>query len=135
MRDFSYHRAGSQDDARQAAAATGAMLLAGGTTLLDLAKCGVAAPRRVSIHNSAQKADSRASRRVFFSLDLAAVLSAAFFLEITDALVPLGVVGVALPGRGLPSLGIRSAAGALRLGRTQDRPSFRVAAVSGRFAL
>jgi len=47
MRDFSYHRAGSQDDARQAAAATGAMLLAGGTTLLDLAKCGVAAPGRV----------------------------------------------------------------------------------------
>jgi xanthine dehydrogenase YagS FAD-binding subunit len=47
MRDFSYHRAGSQDEARQAAAATGAMLLAGGTTLLDLAKCGVATPERV----------------------------------------------------------------------------------------
>ena len=44
MRDFSYQRAGSQDEARRAAAATGAMLLAGGTTLLDLAKCGVAAP-------------------------------------------------------------------------------------------
>ena len=47
MRDFSYHRASSPDDARQAGAATGAMLLAGGTTLLDLAKCGVAAPERV----------------------------------------------------------------------------------------
>ena len=47
MRDFSYHRAGSRDEARQAAAAAGAMLLAGGTTLLDLAKCGVAAPERV----------------------------------------------------------------------------------------
>ena len=47
MRDFSYQRAGSQDEARHAAAATGAMLLAGGTTLLDLAKCGVAAPERV----------------------------------------------------------------------------------------
>ena len=47
MRDFSYQRAGSQDEARRAAAATGAMLLAGGTTLLDLAKCGVAAPERV----------------------------------------------------------------------------------------
>ena len=35
MRDFSYRRAGSPDEARQAAATTGAMLLAGGTTLLD----------------------------------------------------------------------------------------------------
>jgi xanthine dehydrogenase YagS FAD-binding subunit len=46
MRSFSYHRAGSLAEARQAAAA-GAILLAGGTTLLDLAKCGVAAPERV----------------------------------------------------------------------------------------
>lgn len=46
MRAFSYQRAGSLTEAREAAAA-GAMLLAGGTTLLDLAKCGVAAPARV----------------------------------------------------------------------------------------
>lgn len=44
MRDFSYLRANSLDAARQAAALPGAMLLAGGTTLIDLAKCGVAEP-------------------------------------------------------------------------------------------
>lgn len=44
MRDFSYVRANSVDAARQAAALPGAMLLAGGTTLVDLAKCGVAEP-------------------------------------------------------------------------------------------
>ncbi|TPN36845.1 MULTISPECIES: xanthine dehydrogenase family protein subunit M [unclassified Mesorhizobium] len=44
MRDFSYLRANSVDAARQAAALPGAMLLAGGTTLIDLAKCGVAEP-------------------------------------------------------------------------------------------
>ncbi|RUX45573.1 xanthine dehydrogenase family protein subunit M, partial [Mesorhizobium sp. M7A.F.Ca.CA.002.09.1.1] len=44
MRDFSYVRANSLDAARQAAALPGAMLLAGGTTLIDLAKCGVAEP-------------------------------------------------------------------------------------------
>lgn len=44
MRDFSYVRANSVDAARQAAALPGAILLAGGTTLVDLAKCGVAEP-------------------------------------------------------------------------------------------
>ncbi|RVA56201.1 FAD binding domain-containing protein, partial [Mesorhizobium sp. M7A.F.Ca.CA.004.09.1.2] len=44
MRDFSYVRANSLAAARQAAALPGAMLLAGGTTLIDLAKCGVAEP-------------------------------------------------------------------------------------------
>ncbi|PTE08452.1 FAD binding domain-containing protein [Mesorhizobium helmanticense] len=44
MRDFSYLRASSVDAARQASALPGAMLLAGGTTLIDLAKCGVAEP-------------------------------------------------------------------------------------------
>jgi len=47
MRDFSYFRAGSLDDARQYAMQSGAMLLAGGTTLLDLAKCGVVEPDTV----------------------------------------------------------------------------------------
>jgi xanthine dehydrogenase YagS FAD-binding subunit len=47
MRDFSYHRASSIDDARQSATRSGAVLLAGGTTLLDLAKCGVAEPDQV----------------------------------------------------------------------------------------
>ncbi|PRD41483.1 FAD-binding molybdopterin dehydrogenase [Phyllobacterium phragmitis] len=47
MRDFSYFRAGSLDDARRAAALPSAMLLAGGTTLLDLAKCGVTEPESV----------------------------------------------------------------------------------------
>jgi xanthine dehydrogenase YagS FAD-binding subunit len=47
MRDFSYLRANSVDAARQAAALPGAMLLAGGTTLIDLAKCGVAEPDTV----------------------------------------------------------------------------------------
>src|SRR5689334_16958312 len=47
MRNFAYLRPGSVDEARIAAAQTGAMLLAGGTTLLDLAKCGVAEPETV----------------------------------------------------------------------------------------
>jgi xanthine dehydrogenase YagS FAD-binding subunit len=47
MRDFSYFRAGSVDEARRAAALPATMLLAGGTTLLDLAKAGVAEPDRV----------------------------------------------------------------------------------------
>jgi xanthine dehydrogenase YagS FAD-binding subunit len=47
MRNFAYIRAGSVDEARRAGAQAGAMLLAGGTTLLDLAKCGVAAPETV----------------------------------------------------------------------------------------
>lgn len=47
MKDFSYFRATSVDEARQNAATPGAVLLAGGTTLLDLAKCGVAAPEAV----------------------------------------------------------------------------------------
>lgn len=47
MRDFSYLRASSVDAAREAAALPGAMLLAGGTTLVDLAKCGVAEPSTV----------------------------------------------------------------------------------------
>ena len=47
MRDFSYHRAASADEARREAGAAGALLLAGGTTLLDLAKCGVAEPDKV----------------------------------------------------------------------------------------
>src|SRR5690349_5366333 len=47
MRNFAYERASSLDEARKAAALPAVMLLAGGTTLLDLAKCGVAAPDRV----------------------------------------------------------------------------------------
>ncbi|MYZ49738.1 FAD binding domain-containing protein [Propylenella binzhouense] len=44
MKAFTYQRAGSAEDAARLAAHPGAMLLAGGTTLLDLAKCGVAEP-------------------------------------------------------------------------------------------
>ncbi|WP_117192162.1 FAD binding domain-containing protein [Rhizobium terrae] len=47
MRDFSYLRATSADDAQKAALQAGAVLLAGGTTLLDLAKCGVTEPETV----------------------------------------------------------------------------------------
>ncbi|WP_119389254.1 FAD binding domain-containing protein [Taklimakanibacter lacteus] len=47
MRDFTYARAASVEDARRLAQQSGAMLLAGGTTLLDLAKCGVARPDHV----------------------------------------------------------------------------------------
>ncbi|MEK1887775.1 MAG: xanthine dehydrogenase family protein subunit M [Phyllobacterium sp.] len=47
MRDFSYLRATSVEEAISAAAMPATMLLAGGTTLLDLAKCGVAEPERV----------------------------------------------------------------------------------------
>lgn len=47
MRDFSYIRATSAEDARHAALQAGAMLLAGGTTLLDLAKCGVSEPEHL----------------------------------------------------------------------------------------
>lgn len=47
MRDFSYLRASSVEEARRAAAMPATMLLAGGTTLVDLAKCGVTEPERV----------------------------------------------------------------------------------------
>jgi xanthine dehydrogenase YagS FAD-binding subunit len=47
MRDFSYHRAASAEEARREAGVAGTLLLAGGTTLLDLAKCGVAEPDKV----------------------------------------------------------------------------------------
>jgi len=47
MRNFNYLRAQTVDEAQRAAAQAGAMLLAGGTTLLDLAKCGVTAPETV----------------------------------------------------------------------------------------
>jgi xanthine dehydrogenase YagS FAD-binding subunit len=47
MKDFSYTRASSADEARKAATQAGAMILAGGTTLLDLAKCGVTEPDQV----------------------------------------------------------------------------------------
>lgn len=44
MKEFSYLRARSLDEARQSVASSGTMLLAGGTSLIDLAKCGVAEP-------------------------------------------------------------------------------------------
>lgn len=44
MRDFSYFRAASTEEASRATLDAGTMLLAGGTTLLDLAKCGVFEP-------------------------------------------------------------------------------------------
>jgi aerobic carbon-monoxide dehydrogenase medium subunit len=44
MRDFVYHRPGSIEEARQLAAADGAMLLAGGQTLLRDMKLGLHAP-------------------------------------------------------------------------------------------
>jgi len=44
MRAFSYQRASSIDEARKASLQAGAVLLAGGTTVLDLAKCGVMDP-------------------------------------------------------------------------------------------
>jgi xanthine dehydrogenase YagS FAD-binding subunit len=44
MRDFVYYRPGSLDEARQLAAADGAMLLAGGQTLLRDMKLGLHAP-------------------------------------------------------------------------------------------
>jgi xanthine dehydrogenase YagS FAD-binding subunit len=47
MKEFSYLRASSADQAREAAVRQGAMLIAGGTTLLDLAKCGIAEPETV----------------------------------------------------------------------------------------
>lgn len=47
MRAFTYERAGSLAEAGAAAAVPGHMLLAGGTTLLDLAKCLVAEPEAV----------------------------------------------------------------------------------------
>jgi xanthine dehydrogenase YagS FAD-binding subunit len=47
MRNFDYVRAGSVEEARHAAAQPAVMLLAGGTTLVDLVKCGVAEPEKV----------------------------------------------------------------------------------------
>jgi xanthine dehydrogenase YagS FAD-binding subunit len=47
MMNFDYSRATSLDEAAALAGRPGAMLLAGGTTLLDLAKCEVARPETV----------------------------------------------------------------------------------------
>jgi len=47
MKNFAYVRAGSLAEAQQATTQPAAMLLAGGTTLVDLAKCGIAAPDMV----------------------------------------------------------------------------------------
>jgi xanthine dehydrogenase YagS FAD-binding subunit len=47
MLDFSYSRAGSLAEAGTLAAGEGVRILAGGTTLLDLAKCGVEMPETV----------------------------------------------------------------------------------------
>ncbi|MFJ6321720.1 MULTISPECIES: FAD binding domain-containing protein [unclassified Rhizobium] len=47
MRNFSYVRANSPTEASQVAQQAGALILAGGTTLLDLAKCGVTEPETV----------------------------------------------------------------------------------------
>ncbi|MEX6508484.1 xanthine dehydrogenase family protein subunit M [Jiella sp. M17.18] len=47
MIDFDYSRATSLDEAAAQSRHPGAMLIAGGTTLIDLAKCGVAEPRTV----------------------------------------------------------------------------------------
>lgn len=47
MLDFSYSRAGSLQDASRESAVEGVRILAGGTTLLDLAKCGVETPTSV----------------------------------------------------------------------------------------
>src|SRR5262249_17473884 len=47
MNNFFYTRASSVDEARKAAAQPAHMLLAGGTMLIDLAKCGVLRPETV----------------------------------------------------------------------------------------
>lgn len=47
MQPFTYHRATSIDDAVAAASLPGAALLAGGTTMIDLMRLEVLAPRRV----------------------------------------------------------------------------------------
>jgi xanthine dehydrogenase YagS FAD-binding subunit len=47
MRNFDYVRAASVQDASERSLLPGAVLLAGGTTLVDLAKCGVAEPETV----------------------------------------------------------------------------------------
>jgi xanthine dehydrogenase YagS FAD-binding subunit len=47
MKDFTYSRATSLDDASIRAKEAGVLLMAGGTTLLDLAKCGVTEPDAV----------------------------------------------------------------------------------------
>jgi xanthine dehydrogenase YagS FAD-binding subunit len=47
MKDFTYSRAASLEDASLRAKEAGVLLMAGGTTLLDLAKCGVTEPDAV----------------------------------------------------------------------------------------
>jgi xanthine dehydrogenase YagS FAD-binding subunit len=47
MKDFTYSRATSLDDASLRTKEAGVLLMAGGTTLLDLAKCGVTEPDAV----------------------------------------------------------------------------------------
>ncbi|MEI9406640.1 xanthine dehydrogenase family protein subunit M [Mesorhizobium argentiipisi] len=94
MRDFSYFRADSIEAARNAAALPGAMLLAGGTTLVDLAKCGVAEPATVidishieglnAIDASADRALIGALAKMSHVADNAEVKS--FFPAVSEAL-------------------------------------------------
>ncbi|MBZ9848815.1 xanthine dehydrogenase family protein subunit M [Mesorhizobium sp. CA14] len=94
MRDFSYFRADNIEAARNAAALPGAMLLAGGTTLVDLAKCGVAEPATVidishieglnAIDASADRALIGALAKMSHVADNAEVKS--FFPAVSEAL-------------------------------------------------
>ncbi len=62
MKDFTYSRAASLEDAGLRAKEAGVLLMAGGTTLLDLAKCGVTEPDAViDIGRLAGLADIRLS--------------------------------------------------------------------------
>jgi xanthine dehydrogenase YagS FAD-binding subunit len=47
MKNFSYMRAASLEEAQQQSSLPAVMVLAGGTTLIDLAKCGVLQPEKV----------------------------------------------------------------------------------------
>ncbi|SON53932.1 4-hydroxybenzoyl-CoA reductase subunit beta [Hartmannibacter diazotrophicus] len=47
MKEFTYRRAATLEEAGKAAALSARSLLAGGTTLVDLMKCGIAAPEEI----------------------------------------------------------------------------------------
>src|SRR5262249_41080515 len=87
MREFVYHRPGSIDEARTLAAVNGAMLLAGGQTLLRDMKLGLHSP------SSLVDIDRVASQQIEFSAGAISIAADATHAEVASS----AVVGDYLP--------------------------------------
>ena len=96
MRDFVYHRPGSIDEACQLAAADGAMLLAGGQTLLRDMKRGLQAPASLVDITGVPMMDTRTAQYLLEAISAVRLLGAQVILTgvrpaIAQTLVHLGI--------------------------------------------